>query len=227
MIISIDTPPSPERFNPGKKIGVVFGFTPNEVFDVQEGQSDGSIINRTFQVKYFATLTSLGPAPLSSPSSGTGLNTQLSQQTLSANTLAVSNQNFQTLTLYNQPSSSIHLNPNTSNLINLVRSTGTNSIGQYEYYIQRSFLLNYRNLEDTTRYKFTVKAELWGIKPGTTNVWEKAKSNSVNFITETRTAIFSSGILQPITIQPALINNYQNRLRNNSTNNQPTNTRGR
>jgi hypothetical protein len=224
MIISIDTPPSTERFDPAKKIGVVFGFTPNEVFDVQEGQSDGSILNRTFQVKYFGTLTSLGPAPLNLQPSSVTQSTPLTSQTLSANQIAVSHQNFQTLTLYNQPSSSIHLNSNTSNLINLVRSAGTNSIGQYEYYIQRTFLLNYRNLEDTTRYKFTVRAELWGIKPGTANVWEKAKSNSGNFITETRTAIFSSGILQPVTIQPASSNNYQNRL---SSQNQPSNSQRR
>ncbi|MCX6150579.1 MAG: hypothetical protein NTX22_08665 [Ignavibacteriales bacterium] len=221
MIINIDTPPSPDRFDPGKKIGVMFGFTPNEAFDVQERQSDGSIVNRTFQVRYYAALTSLGPAPLNQPTT-----------TPTSNVSQVSNQNFQTLNRFNQTAVSTSTNQlssqnrNTASIIPLVRSAGTNSLGQYEYYIQRNFVMtNYRNLEDTTRYKLTLKAELWAIQQGTTNVWEKAKSNSGNFITETRIANFSSGVLQQTTIQPPSRNNYQNRLTSqNSMNNNSSST---
>ncbi len=245
MIVSIDTPPSSERFDPGKKIGVVFGFTPDEAFDIQERQSNGTIVSRTFQVKYFASITSLGLAPIYPQPLSQGntiLNTAVNHQTSNAAIYTGSNQNYQTLATYNHITGSTSgmqngqtnlslQNHNTSNLITLVRSTGINSIGQYEYYIQRNFsLTNYRNLEDTTRYKFTVAAELWTIKQGTTNVWEKAKSNSGNFITETRIANFSTGVLQTSSVQSASTNNYQSRLNSNNsttTSNQLNNTQGR
>lgn len=241
MIISIETPASPDRFDPGKKIGVVYGFNPDEVFDVQERQTNGSILDRTFQVKYTATLISLGSAPMNPNPITMTLNTNATHSVLEAatvNPVSASLQNFQTLTLSGQTHGSPALNQGSGattalsgpagSLITLLRSFGTNSIGQYEYYIQRGLSILYRNLDDTTRYKFTVSAQLWTIKQGTTNVWEKAKSRTGNYIVETRTAVFSTGKLQLVIFQPVSSNSYQNRISTlGSTFSQPINMQGK
>jgi len=244
MIINIDTPPSSERFDPANKIGATLGFTPNEVFDVQERQTDGSIINKTFQVRYSASLVVLGAAPMNS-GLAINSNTQVNQQTSTLNT-ALNGSNFQTITSFNQISNnqlSTNLNSNNlsannfasnnptslaqqyssssvQNLIILLRTPAPNSIGQYGYYIQRNnsniHLNGSRNLEDTTRYRFTLTAELWTL---TGDVWQKAKSKNGSFIFESRVAVFSTGKLEPSTGNQQASNNYQMRLNSNANTN--------
>jgi hypothetical protein len=181
MIICIETPPSPERFEPGKKICAMLGFTPNAVFDIQERQANGTMLNRSFQVRYFPTLVDLGPAPMNQSTSG---GTYQNYQTLSSYTISLGGGNL----------------TNSNPTFTLVRSSLTNSYGQYEFFKSNQLLtVPYRNLSDTTYYKFILRAELWRIKAGTVNTWEQAKSNIGNNIIETRTAYFNTGILPPQT----------------------------
>jgi len=190
MIISVDSPPPTERFEPGKKICAALGFTPNAVFDIQERQTNGAMLNKSFQVRYFANLDAIGPAPLN-------------QTTPTSTTIQMSPVNYQVLLPFGQTQSNLTSNAPSGPPIVVLRSANPNSIGNYEFYIQRPFTtVPYRNLADTTYYKFTLRAELWRIQPGTTNVWEKAKTNGGTYITETRLAYFRSGILSGTTIIP-------------------------
>lgn len=192
MIISIDTPPSTERFDPGKRIEASLGFTPNGAFDIQERQTNGTMLNKTFQVRYFANLNAIGSAPLNQTTTST-TPTQLMGPPV----------NYQVLIPFNQAQNNQTITAPPGPTIVVLRSANPNNTGNYEFYIQRPFnTIPYRNLADTTYYKFTLRAELWWIKPGTTNVWEKAKTNNGNFITETRMAYFRSGILSGATIIP-------------------------
>lgn len=191
MIINVDTPVLPDRMDPAKRIGVMLGFTPDEIFDIQEVQSDGSIINREFQVRYFATLTRLGSALLNTQPSGSGI---LMAQTLGG-----------TMVGLGQTTS----NPTPQNTITLLRSSSTNSLGQYGYYIQRPFSAIHRNLDDTTKYKFIIRAELWTFNTAA-NAWEQAKSkNNGSLITETRSVVFSSGILQMLSVGNPVLPSFQ------------------
>jgi hypothetical protein len=196
MIVNIDTPQIPDRIDPAKKIGVMLGYTPNGVFDVQEIQSDGSIINRVFQVRYFPTLTRLGFSPLQTQSSSISGNATLAQ-------------NLGGLSVLNNVNQTNQSQQTSVPQINLIRSGGPNSIGQYEYHIQRPFSFPFRNLDDTTKYRLVLRAELWTLNP-VSNSWEQAKTKiGNNLITETKTVIFNSGIMLPPSPVTASIQNYQ------------------
>ena len=201
MIISIEPATSGNRFDPGNKIQTMYGFKPNEVFDVTERQTDGTILNRTYQVKYFASLISLGNSPIVASN----------QNQNQFQPVQMNNGQLMRLGDPNNP-------PPSPPLIPLTRTANPNSLGMYQYSIQRGgFNINSRNLEDTTKYKFSVRAELWTLNP-TTNIWEKAKTRTGNEVFETRTSTFNTGIFIPIPIQvyqPQFQPVYQQRIINN------------
>lgn len=184
MIISVEPESnSSQRFDPGTKIKTMYGFTPNDAFEVQERQSNGSIINKTFQVRYYASIENLGPAPM--PVINNSMN---NQQLISVQR----NLNV------------ISSNPTLSfvNAIDLVRSTNVNPSGHYLYWISNNLEnvvaqagTSIRYFEDTTKYKLTIKAQLWALNSNT-SVWEKAKSRDGTEIKEIKFITFNTGKLQ-------------------------------
>lgn len=91
---------------------------------------------------------------------------------------------------------------------NLKRSTGLNYQNAYEYWIPRPISVIFRNFDDESKYKFTVKAEL--LKYDTsTNSWVKAKDRNNNDIYEIKTVIFTTDVLASQQAIP-LLNNPNN-----------------
>lgn len=81
---------------------------------------------------------------------------------------------------------------------NLTRSAQRNYMNAYEYWINRGanqYVGNiFRNFDDNSNYKFTVRADLWKYN-SSTNSWEKAKDKYNNFIFETKSVTFNSDVL--------------------------------
>ncbi|MCL6494303.1 MAG: hypothetical protein K6T54_05915, partial [Ignavibacterium sp.] len=81
---------------------------------------------------------------------------------------------------------------------NLTRSAQRNYMNAYEYWIPRGIaqLINgiFRNFDDNSKYRFTVRADLWQFNT-TTNTWEKAKDKYNNYIFETKSVTFNTDVL--------------------------------
>jgi hypothetical protein len=81
---------------------------------------------------------------------------------------------------------------------NLTRSAQRNYMNAYEYWINRGsnqYQGNiFRNLDDNSKYKFTVRADLWKFNTST-NSWEKVKDKNNNFIYETKSVTFDTDVL--------------------------------
>lgn len=71
---------------------------------------------------------------------------------------------------------------------NLTRSTKLNYQNAYQYWIP------HRNFDDQSRYKFSVKADLW-VYDTSTNSWIKAKDKYNNDIYEEKTVTFTTDVL--------------------------------
>lgn len=90
---------------------------------------------------------------------------------------------------------------------NLERSTGLNSLNAYEYRIPRPTSEQYRNFDDKSKYRFTVKAELWKYD---TNGWVKAKDRSNNDIYEIKVVTFNTDVIPASQQYIPLLNNPNN-----------------
>ncbi|MCB0713882.1 MAG: hypothetical protein KDD67_16260 [Ignavibacteriae bacterium] len=86
----------------------------------------------------------------------------------------------------------------------LNRSNTPNQLGEYEYRLARDTKLAakwVKNLEDSTRYEFTIHAELWELKDG---IWVEATTRSGIVVTETIKTRFTTGVspqVDPIIVQ--------------------------
>lgn len=92
---------------------------------------------------------------------------------------------------------------------NLTRSSTLNYQNAYEYWIPRPTNPIFRNFDDQSKYKFTVRADLWLFNT-TTNTWVKAKDKFNNDIYEVKTVTFDTDVLTFSQGNPTILNNPNN-----------------
>ncbi|MEO6940952.1 MAG: hypothetical protein ABI444_12575 [Candidatus Kapaibacterium sp.] len=221
LIRTINPSPYATNFNPDNSIGIQYGFTPNDAFDVQEQQANGSLIYRTFQARYTVTLDSLGLVmpysniPNQSANSAERTinpsNVEVRDPSNAANT-AQRSANSQTRTHVSHSNVTESIQPVPQPLV-LVRGAQPNSLGEYLYRVLRPGPASHigqhvLNMTDTTRYKLTVIGELWELK---NNAWVKAKKRDNTYVSATKISNFNTGVHPPIRpLQSHEQNNHNN-----------------
>ncbi len=186
-------------FPPDNSIGVAFGYKPDDAFEVQERQSNGSFLKRTFQARYTATIDSLGP--VINPTTPVAVNSANSSNKMSNDgpSNSKSSKNNSNVNKSNQPPPPpppAPKGPPTVFVLSL--SSSANALGEHTYRINRGLVAKpgkkVKNLDDTTRFKFTVVGELWE-KQGAT--WLKALRKNGQPLTQTMLSTFSTAIALP------------------------------
>lgn len=200
LLLVINPANNASGFPPDRGIGVVFGFKPNDAFDVFERQADGSVKKRTFQARYTAKLDSLGQVAVSNGPVPTPLNPNAINKNdggppagpVQVQVGAAKGGGGPQLNA-GPPAGPIAMQ-HIPSVIVLKMSAGPNALGEYEYRIDRGapkIGVWMKNLDDKTRYKFTITGELWE-KQGAN--WVKATKRNGGFVTETMTTNFSTGV---------------------------------
>jgi len=167
LIRSINPVTNASGFPPDNSIGVVCGYKPDEAFDIFERQSDGTIKKRTFQARYVASIDSLGRV------SGGAYQMARGAQDLAS--------------------------PRTTPLV-LQRSSTPSLLGEYGYRVNRGIAARpgqwVKNLDDETRYRFTIVAELWELQGSN---WVKATRKTGGTLTETMVVTFGTAVSPRLT----------------------------
>jgi hypothetical protein len=197
LIMSIDPANGASGFPPDRSIGVALGFKPNDAFDIFERQADGTVKKRTFQARYTAKLDSLGMA-----AAGNGIANPVNAPNVAAKGAgnpppepAPANIGGKKAAVPANGGPLLYTPPHVPTVI-VLKTTGTpNQLGEYEYRIDRNIAAKIgvwvKNMDDLTRYKFTITGELWE-KVGAN--WVKAQKRNGGLVAETMTSSFSTGV---------------------------------
>lgn len=197
LIHAINPSNGSSGFSPDNSIGVALGYKPDDAFEVQERQADGSSKKRTFQARYTVKLDSLGP--VTNPAVPVEANNP-NYNAKGANQGGGGNAPKGGKNVGNFKGVDVNLQvpPGPPTVYVLTRSAGANLMGEYTYRVNRGIVAKIgqkvKNLDDLTRFKFTIIGELWE-KQGA--VWVKATKKNGQPFTQTMTSTFSTGVAPP------------------------------
>ncbi len=195
LVINADPDNNATNIPSDRTVRVLFGFTPNQAFDVQERQTDGSLKYRTFQARYTVQIDSLSGLPQPIPPVNMG-NQNLRNQNDPAppppgpHGGQVGGYNVQ---LGGQHAVAL---PGPPTQIILACMPQPNVMGQYEYYRivpgNQPVPMNHAPipaLQDSTHFKLSITGQLWEL---VNNAWVQAKKRNNTFVTQVRTSYFNT-----------------------------------
>lgn len=165
---------------------VIYGFTPNETFDVIESQggATGATLNRTFQARYTVTLQKKVGGSFGSPMQIKTAANALGEYLVLLSGPIVASPKFGNMTISSGPAG----NPKKSN----DNTPAPMNMGP--------------NLDSATTYKVTVVGTLYEKKNGS---WVPAKKRNNQPVTETATAVFTTVTPPP---PPRAVNPSKNKM---------------
>jgi hypothetical protein len=178
LIVSTDPVNNQTGLYSDRTVRVMYGFTPNAAFDVQERQTDGSLRYRTFQARYTVTIDSIARVtPLIYNNANNNLNMSNDGQPAPHSQVSYINgtgRNHEIPPAPPPPGAPIPI---------LLSRSGPNVLGQYEYYRVAAPNAPYSPtgpipaLQDSTRFRLTVNGSLWEL---VNNQWVQARKRSNN-----------------------------------------------